>query len=94
MHGYCFRERSNAPLVRHKARGGACALTLHQHGLLQRPFHGTEMAAADGSFIYTPAAGFYETDSFTYEAIDGQATSGLQLEPSRSLRTSEPSPSC
>lgn len=42
-----------------------------------RPSHGTLWANADGSFLYTPAAGFYGTDSFTYEATDGQATSGL-----------------
>ena len=42
-----------------------------------RPSHGTAFANADGSFIYTPAAGFYGTDSFTYEATDGLATSDL-----------------
>ena len=26
---------------------------------------------ADGSFAYTPAAGYYGTDSFTYRANDG-----------------------
>ena len=30
---------------------------------------------ADGSFVYTPNAGFCGTDSFTYTATDGHATS-------------------
>ena len=29
----------------------------------------------DGSFVYTPNAGFCGTDSFTYTATDGNATS-------------------
>ena len=32
---------------------------------------------ADGSFSYTPAADFNGSDSFTYQASDGQAQSGL-----------------
>ena len=32
---------------------------------------------ADGSFVYTPNAGFCGTDSFTYTATDGNATSVL-----------------
>ena len=32
---------------------------------------------ADGSFVYTPNAGFCGTDSFTYTATDGNATSAL-----------------
>ena len=38
---------------------------------LTNPAHGTLVLKADGSFIYTPAAGFSGTDSFTYEASDG-----------------------
>ena len=30
---------------------------------------------ADGSFVYTPDADFFGTDSFTYKATDGDATS-------------------
>ncbi len=37
--------------------------------------HGTLTLNADGSFSYTPNAGFYGTDSFTYTATDGNATS-------------------
>lgn len=36
--------------------------------------HGTVALAADGSFLYTPAAGFAGTDSFTYAATDGILT--------------------
>ncbi|MBN1263844.1 MAG: cadherin-like domain-containing protein [Anaerolineales bacterium] len=33
--------------------------------------HGTLVLAADGSFLYTPAADFYGSDTFTYKASDG-----------------------
>src|SRR5207244_8102189 len=35
------------------------------------PSHGTVTLNADGSFIYTPAANYNGTDSFTYRARDG-----------------------
>ena len=35
------------------------------------PAHGAVELAADGSFRYTPAAGFVGADSFTYRATDG-----------------------
>ena len=38
------------------------------------PSNGTVQLNANGSFTYTPAAGFFGTDSFTYGATDGQAT--------------------
>ncbi|HWU04489.1 MAG TPA: Ig-like domain-containing protein [Novosphingobium sp.] len=34
------------------------------------PAHGTLSLAADGSFVYTPTAGYHGTDSFTYLATD------------------------
>lgn len=34
------------------------------------PQHETLTLNADGSFVYTPAAGFHGTDSFTYTASD------------------------
>ncbi|AWK88095.1 Ig-like domain-containing protein [Azospirillum thermophilum] len=43
--------------------------------LAQGPAHGTLSLAADGSFVYTPAAGFSGADSFTYTARDGVAAS-------------------
>ena len=39
------------------------------------PGHGTATLDADGSFTYTPAAGFSGSDSFTYRANDGNADS-------------------
>jgi len=32
---------------------------------------------ADGSFVYTPRADFYGTDTFTYQAFDGSASSNI-----------------
>ena len=43
--------------------------------LAPRPANGQLTLNADGSFSYTPNAGFYGTDSFTYTATDGHATS-------------------
>jgi VCBS repeat-containing protein len=34
------------------------------------PAHGTLTLGADGTFLYTPAANFYGTDSFSYRVID------------------------
>ena len=39
------------------------------------PTHGALTLSADGSFNYTPAAGFSGADSFTYKANDGTADS-------------------
>jgi VCBS repeat-containing protein len=41
------------------------------------PSHGTLAFNADGSFLYTPAPGFFGTDSFTYKANDGYFDSNL-----------------
>jgi large repetitive protein len=43
--------------------------------LLSGPSHGTLALNADGSFTYTPDANFNGTDSFTYQASDGQLVS-------------------
>src|SRR5262249_1409196 len=40
--------------------------------LLSGPAHGTLSLNYDGTFAYTPEAGFTGTDSFRYEAFDGQ----------------------
>lgn len=39
------------------------------------PLHGTVALAADGSYLYTPAPGYFGPDQFTYMATDGLATS-------------------
>ena len=39
------------------------------------PSHGSVTLNSNGSFTYTPAAGYYGTDSFTYRAYDGKAYS-------------------
>jgi VCBS repeat-containing protein len=39
--------------------------------LIDGPSHGTLALAADGSFSYTPSAGFSGVDTFTYQASDG-----------------------
>src|SRR5205807_1271467 len=39
------------------------------------PSHGTLTLNADGSLVYTPAADWNGTDSFTYKASDGQDAS-------------------
>ncbi len=41
------------------------------------PSNGAVTLNSDGSFSYTPATGFFGTDSFTYQAFDGQAYSDL-----------------
>ncbi len=43
------------------------------------PLHGDVSLNPDGSFTYTPSAGYHGTDSFTYRAFDGAAVSGPTL---------------
>ena len=45
--------------------------------LVSTTSNGTLALNANGSFTYTPNAGFSGTDSFTYRASDGQATSNV-----------------
>ncbi len=45
--------------------------------LVSNPSHGTLALNGDGSFTYTPAAGYAGTDSFTYEANNGLANSNV-----------------
>ncbi len=40
-------------------------------GIITGPANGTLALTADGSFLYTPNAGFAGTDTFTYAAADG-----------------------
>lgn len=46
-----------------------------QATIVAGPAHGTLLLAADGSFVYTPDAGFWGTDRFTYRASNGAASS-------------------
>ncbi len=41
------------------------------------PGHGTVILNADGSFSYTPSAGYFGPDSFTYHANDGSLDSNI-----------------
>lgn len=43
--------------------------------VISKPTHGKLQTAANGAFGYQPAAGFTGTDSFTYKANDGLASS-------------------
>jgi VCBS repeat-containing protein len=45
--------------------------------LIDGPDHGSVTVNADGSFTYTPEAGFVGEVSFTYQANDGQADSNV-----------------
>ncbi len=45
--------------------------------LVEGPSHGALTLNADGSFEYTPEAGYHGTDTFTYVASDGQAESNV-----------------
>ena len=47
--------------------------------LISTPSHGslTFNSNGDGGFVYTPAAGFFGSDSFTYQASDGARTSAV-----------------
>lgn len=47
--------------------------------LQNSPTHGTLNLAADGSFTYTPVAGFAGSDNFTYRVSDGILTSAQVL---------------
>ena len=47
--------------------------------LVTGPAHGTLSLNANGSFTYTPAAGFAGSDAFTYGATDGQRTTNATV---------------
>jgi hypothetical protein len=46
-----------------------------QAAVVQQPTHGALSLSPNGSFTYTPAAGFSGADSFTYQVSNGVATS-------------------
>ena len=41
------------------------------------PANGSVTLHGDGSFCYTPNAGYYGTDSFTYYDVDGAVASNV-----------------
>ena len=43
------------------------------------PAHGVATVNANGSFVYTPAANWFGTDTFTYRAVDGSGQSAPGL---------------
>jgi VCBS repeat-containing protein len=43
--------------------------------LVTAPAHGRVTLASDGSFVYSMDAGWYGTDTFTYQASDGTLSS-------------------
>ncbi|HQF61051.1 MAG TPA: S8 family serine peptidase [Anaerolineaceae bacterium] len=45
--------------------------------LVEGPLHGQLALAADGSFVYTPDADYFGTDTFTYVANDGTVDSNI-----------------
>ncbi len=49
-----------------------------QARLVDQSSNGTVTLNGDGSFAYTPADGFYGTDTFTYRAYDGEFFPALQ----------------
>ncbi len=60
--------------------------------LVDQPAHGSVTLAEDGSFVYTPEAGFSGEDSFTYTAGDGQAVSQPATVAITVTATAEPAP--
>lgn len=55
--------------------------------LFSGPVHGSVTLQSDGSFVYTPTAGYYGSDTFTYRAHDGAQYSmagwvNITIEPS------------
>jgi VCBS repeat-containing protein len=58
--------------------------------LITAPAHGAITLNADGSFAYTPAAGYSGPDSFTYRASDGFATTSAATV---AITTTRPIPS-
>jgi hypothetical protein len=80
--GHVFAARKGAPLTvgpfsllpRVNTPEGQVA-PVRSVALVEKPKHGTVVLKADGSFVYTPAAGYVGTDTFTYTSTNnGTAT--------------------
>ena len=63
-----------APGVLGNDNGNGLALTASQ---VTGPAHGTLTLNTNGSFLYTPNAGWFGTDTFTYRATDSNGIGGL-----------------
>src|SRR5690606_27626639 len=61
-------------LLSNDSDGDADALTVE---LVTLPAHGVIEVEADGSFQYTPAAGYVGSDSFVYRVTDGTEHSAI-----------------
>lgn len=76
-----YSTNENSPLV--VSTGGVLANDTDAAGdpltasLVNGPQHGTATLNPDGTFTYTPAAGFSGTDGFSYKANDGSADSNV-----------------
>lgn len=66
-------EGSSQPITLGATDADGDALT---YAIVTGPAHGT-LSGGGQDLIYTPAAGYYGTDSFTFKANDGMADSGL-----------------
>ncbi len=62
-------------LIEAGGRGAAAAASATTAAVGTQPSHGKLSLKADGSFVYTPAAGYTGTDSFTYTVTSAGATS-------------------
>ena len=76
-----FADRENSAGVSGQvhatdAEHDALAFTIAQNG---SPAHGTVNLNADGTFAYTPAAGFAGADSFTVQVSDGHGGTASQV---------------
>jgi hypothetical protein len=60
---------------------------------VSNPVHGVVVLAADGSFSYTPTAGYVGADAFSYRASDGTATSAARVVSIQISAVPSPSPS-
>jgi hypothetical protein len=74
-HNASYQVNENSPLTVSTANGVLANATDPEHDpltatLVQAPAHGVLSLNADGSFSYSPVAGFVGTDTFTYQAQD------------------------
>ena len=61
-------------------------------GLVSGPAHGSLTLNADGSFTYTPHAGYLGPDSFSYESTDGDNVGNVGLATISVVQADDPPP--